>query len=332
MPVEQWDDIRDEFSDALLIGNGASVAIHPEFNYSSLWQKAVEDGHISDELLEIVRELDLGSNFEIILRHLWVASTVNRAFEIDADPIDSAYDELRAALISVVGDIHCGFNDVLPQLRRIGNFCQGFETIFSLNYDFLPYWSFQDSNDRQGEHVFKDCFNNGRLVEGWEDYREPVKGEEHCTLYFYPHGALHLVSDEGGERKLRANGERLLDTAAEAWENDGCLPLFVSEGSNRAKLRAIRRSEYLSRVYNEVLPRSVRTLTVYGWSLSREDNHLLKKIGNGQCDRIAVSVHLPSVPDGDVEGHLREKRRLLRRHGINDIVFYDAQSEGCWAF
>ncbi len=156
--------------------------------------------------------------------------------------------------------------------------------------------------------------------------------EDRCTLYFYPHGALHLVSDRSAERKLRADGERLLDAVTDAWSVDNVLPLFVSEGSNQAKLRAIRRSEYLSRVYNEILPNSVRSLAVYGWSLSREDRHLLKKIGNGRCERIAVSVHLPTVPNADVEGYMWEKRNLLRGYGINDVVFYDAQSEGCWIY
>lgn len=330
MPVQNWNDIADDFQDAFLIGNGASVAIHAGFNYPSLWQKAIDEGYISPELIHIAEELELGANFELLMRHLWIASLVNDKFDINTNPIDQKYGELRDALIEVVGEIHCDFEAVRPQLRKAGDFCQRFNTIFSLNYDFLPYWAFQDSNERNERHRYKDCFVNSVFREDWESLREPIRGEDKCTLYFYPHGALHLASGQNLDVKITANGENLLDTVQRYWMQNKFIPLFVSEGHNRAKLKSIRRSDYLSRIYSDVLPNSVRSLAVYGWSLSAEDEHLLQQIGHGRCDRIAVSVHLPSVDD--VNDFVAEKTRLLSRFGIDEVVFYDANSPDCWIY
>tara|TARA_E500000318_G_scaffold76536_1_gene71143 strand:- start:872 stop:1870 length:999 start_codon:yes stop_codon:yes gene_type:complete len=332
MPVAKWAEIADEFQDGLLIGNGASVSVHEGFNYNNLWQKAVNDGLMSSELQRIAADLELGCNFELVMRQLWIASLVNEKFDINGAKIHESYDQIRDALINVVRDIHCSFNDVLDALTSIGQFCRGFKTVLSLNYDFLPYWAFQRSNAQQHSHRFKDCFNAGVFAEKWHEYRKPIGQQEACTLYFYPHGALHLVNCPEGEQKLNAlgDGDGLIDVVVDSWRDDECLPLFVSEGDNNAKLREIKRRDYLSRVYYEVIPESVETLAVYGWSLSKEDNHLLKKIGGGNCKKIAISIHNPSMKD--VTGFMSEKKKLLKSYGIEDVTFFDSESDGCWVY
>ena len=53
----------------------------------------------------------------------------------------------------------------------------------------------------------------------------------------------------------------------------GIMPLFVSEGKSKEKLKAIERSNYLSFCY-ESLEISEQKLVIFGSSLSDQDSHI----------------------------------------------------------
>lgn len=53
MPIYQWSDIKENFSDALLLGNGASMAIHRDFGYQSLFEAAQQHQHITPDVATI---------------------------------------------------------------------------------------------------------------------------------------------------------------------------------------------------------------------------------------------------------------------------------------
>jgi len=81
--IHQWSEIREQFAGgALLLGNGASMAIHPGFGYGSLRQAAEDNGHITPEVSEIFRAFDT-PDFELVLRRLWEATSVNKALGIE---------------------------------------------------------------------------------------------------------------------------------------------------------------------------------------------------------------------------------------------------------
>ena len=331
MTLKQWNDISKEFTDALILGNGASIALHRGFAYDNLWENAIGHGLISAELQSLAKHLKTGANFELLLRQLWIAEIVDDHFEIDASKIKDAYTELRDGLIQTVRKIHCSHDAVLYNLRNAIPFLRNFETIFSLNYDLLVYWAIMDGNDAQDKHMFKDCFNRGDFAEDWKGYRESYRGEK-STLVFFPHGALQFAqSNSGIEKKLAAtnSSENLLEYVLGFWGRTSVFPLFVTGGDSKEKMRSIQRSKYLSTVYDDVLPESGSTLVIYGWSMDENvDGHLLKQIGKGKYTKLAISVY-QSTEQG-IADYIAETRRKLERFGITNITYFDAQSEGSW--
>lgn len=71
--VNQWQDIQDRFHrGALLLGNGASIAVDQCFNYRSLYEKAVEMEFLTPEVQMVFDKLKV-NDFELVLRRLWQA-------------------------------------------------------------------------------------------------------------------------------------------------------------------------------------------------------------------------------------------------------------------
>ena len=81
MTIKKWEDIRKDFTHALLLGNGASIQLWDDFSYGSLWLKAKSEGFITEEINNIARSLDTGTNFELLLRKLINARTINKIFK-----------------------------------------------------------------------------------------------------------------------------------------------------------------------------------------------------------------------------------------------------------
>ena len=337
MTLRQWNDISEEFTDALILGNGASVAINDAFRYSSVWEAGVKAGEISDTLQVLSKQLKTGAKFELLLRQLLTAKTVDGVFKIDATAINNSYVDLRSALIKTVRDIHCTRNEAEDALTKAIPFLQNFQTIFSLNYDLLIYWAMMMSNNAQTNHRFKDCFNSGYFEEDWEDYRGSYRGEKSTTLVFFPHGALQFTqSNNDIEKKLGATNspEALLEHVLHLWGRTSAFPLFVTEGDSSEKMHSIQRSKYLSTVYYDVLPESGSTLVIYGWSMDETvDGHLLEQIGKAKYKKLAIAVHQPTTPN--IAYYKFQTSRKLERFGSveeKDITYFDAESEGSWIY
>ncbi len=103
-----------------------------------------------------------------------------------------------------------------------------------------------------------------------EYLRRPYGQAAGATLVFYPHGSLAVARDYlGDETKLAVDAGAagdLLDTITLRWSSGNYVPVFVSEGTSKQKIAAIRRSHYLTNVYEEVLPSLGESLVMYGWS------------------------------------------------------------------
>ncbi len=105
---------------------------------------------------------------------------------------------------------------------------------------------------------FKDAFHDGEFQTDWEYLRRPYGHAAGATLVFYPHGSLSVARDYiGDETKIAAStgatGD-LLEAITRKWSSGHYVPVFVSEGTSKEKVAAIRRSHYLTNVYEEVLP------------------------------------------------------------------------------
>lgn len=134
----------------------------------------------------------------------------------------------------------------------------------------------------------------------------------------------------GDETKIAVAAGDLLETITNRWSSGRYVPVFVSEGTSKQKVAAIRRSQYLTNVYEEVLPNVGEGLVVYGWSFDEKDQHVLDAISANPPKRIAVSVFTGQT-DGDQQSFCHH---VLKSTGLSmpdtKVTFFDSRSPGCW--
>lgn len=327
--IHQWSDIKDRFQGgALLLGNGASLAVHKGFGYPSLRQAAEDQGHITPEVAGVFRAFGK-DDFELVLRRLWEATLVNKALGVEPGRVEQAYQQVRTALISTVRDVHISHEDAKRHFAPMFQFMKSFDTVFSLNYDLLVYWAMMASQGELGRW-FKDGFQEGGVFrEDWETLRKPY-GADGTTLVFYPHGSLLTARrDDYTEGKLTlppGGGATLLDRILQLWETGSASPLFVSEGTAEHKKESIANSNYLSRVFREALPNAGESLVIYGWAISEQDAHILGQLRRtgSSLRRVAVSVY------GGSQASAQQAEDALAAVGVKEVLFFDAESPGCW--
>ena len=320
--IVEWREIRENFNHTVLLGNGASMAVHPGFGYGSLYDAANELGFLDGPVRTVFERFNT-FDFELVLRRLWYTSLVNEAFGNQPGAVEQAYQQVRTALIQTVRETHVAYADAEDHLPNIYRFLKSFDSVISLNYDLIVYWSIMFGNRTLGRW-FKDGFMPATFRDDWESLREPF-GAERATLVFYPHGNLILTrTPEGSEVKLAGGDERLLDVILQRWEGRGAIPLFVCEGTAEHKKSAIESSSYLQRVYREVMPSLEESLVIYGWNLSIQDQHILNQLQRSNVSRVAVSVR------NNDAAYVQRVEETLRGIGIREIYFFDSASEGCW--
>lgn len=321
--IHKWEDIKDRFTDGLLLGNGASIAVHPGFGYGSLYAEAQKYEYLTPEVATVFDAFG-SEDFELVLRRLWQAKVVNEKLGIEAGRVEASYTQVRSALISTVRKVHISHDDARPHLTPIYRFMSRFKTVVSLNYDLLVYWSLMQGGD-EFPGKFKDCFNGGQFIEEWEEWRDSLTGQP-TTLVFYPHGNLALARslDEQEWKLSAAPNQDLLTKILTAWERGKRVPVFVCEGTADHKLKSIGGSTYLQRVYSEVLPKIGQSLVIYGWGMAEQEKHILQRLKHAKCERVAVSVR-----NGNANT-VRNAQHQLEQIGIKEVVFFDSRSPGCW--
>lgn len=327
--IEDWSTIADDFSEGLVLGNGASIALDKRFAYQSLLEEAKNRQFIKQDVQSIFDHLHT-KDFEYVLRMLRYTSRINRALKIEDAKTQKAYQILRTALLRTVHYVHPDHAEISNHLPQIAKFMKRFETVVSLNYDLLVYWTMLCGNNIH-KNQFKDCFIDGEFDSNWERYRKPYGNTAHSTLVFYPHGNLALATDlNGRETKLTASSSDLLKTVTSEWESKEYTPLFVSEGTSKQKVATINRSYYLKTVHDLVLPKLGKRVAIFGWSLRGNDNHILGAICRGNLKDVAVSV-LTSKPNCKAKCSeiKREIAKASKGKKVN-VVFYDANSQECW--
>jgi hypothetical protein len=329
--IYDWTDLEDDFSDTLVIGNGGSIAIDSCFSYRSLLQAARDDKLITESIQKVFDYLET-EDFELVMRLVWHAFHVNSALEIEEVATLTAYKDIRQALVKAVQRMHAGYEVVEPHLRPIWSFMQRFDDVLSLNYDLIVYWAMLEGNLELGTW-FKDCFIGGEFDTEWERLREPYNASG-STLVFYPHGNLALATDiKTGDYKVTRSDsfDSLLRRIVDTWESGDSVPLFVSEGESKQKERAILRSGYLSTVYNSVMPSLGPTYTVYGWSMSENDDHILRRIAGRRTTKIAISVYRGSRGARQLDRDCSAiESRIAQLNDEIEVFFFESDSAGCW--
>ncbi|MDQ3362690.1 MAG: DUF4917 family protein [Actinomycetota bacterium] len=354
--LSDWQNVSEDFWDTLVLGNGASVAVHEKFRYSSLKEEARERGYLSaahgngDDSdahasgpvdAEGVFELLETDDFEVVLNLLWHARYVNERLSVEEEETEAAYELVRDALVKTVHAVHCERNEIEEQLQAIYRFMGRFGIVLSLNYDLIVYWALL-AGIGPNPGRFMDCFLGDRTFDpDWARHLSSGSKASRPTLVFYPHGNLLLTTNLlEGERKVFAKSHYISQQIGNAWRG-GRTPLFVSEGRPQDKENKIKKSGYLRTVYGEVMGNLGATVVIYGWDFSYEkkkDTHLLKRLFEKRKDKVAVSVYRPRL-DGDEEAlelHCRsienDIKRAASRAGFRrpEVLFFDAESEGCW--
>jgi hypothetical protein len=332
--IYTWEDIEERFNKTVILGNGASIAIDRRFRYDSLLTTARELSLISEGAERLFEQFDT-EDFELVLSLLWQAYKVNEALGIEPGKINQVYEEVRSALIEAVRRNHARHEEVSLYLVNIYKYLKRFDKVISLNYDLLVYWAMLAGNDELGSW-FKDCFINGEFESSWKEYLVKPHGAEGATLVFYPHGNLALATTiVGGDKKVirQSIEELLLDRIVTEWESGESVPLFVSEGESKQKEVAIKRNGYLNDVFHNVLRDLGDRVVIYGWSLSENDEHILRQIARSQIEEIAISIYRGSRTDDDLQDRAGEV--LERLYGFfpeaNIYIFY-SESEGCWIY
>jgi hypothetical protein len=330
--ILDWNSISNKYErSTILIGNGASIAVSSCFRYDSLLENArqnfIQDN--TDKLFEYFETKD----FELILRLVWQARKIvditGEHHCIHYKKLEWIYEEIRDGLIKAVRQIHPLYASIdIDKLKRISNFLRRFDTVISLNYDLIVYWASLTNDD--SNYSFKDCFIGREFREKWQELRKPIRNSKHCTLIFYPHGNLILYKDMlSCEFKLHSDENiNLLDTILDKWENGSILPLFVSEGTEKQKVKSIRDSYYLSVVYREVLTEKRESLVVYGWGFGEQDMHILKQMKYCGVKNIAVSVY-----NNDKE-YCNNVLKIIKKELGNSInvEFFHSGSKDCWIY
>lgn len=321
--IVKWEAVSDHFQDGLLLGNGASMAVHAGFGYKSLFEEACRLGHVSEQAQKVFDSFKT-TDFELVLRRLWHAMLVNEALQVARGPVEAAYEVVRTALIATIRATHISHAEAKPHLELIYPFMQRFKTVVSLNYDLVVYWAAMLGNGVLGRW-FKDAFIGREFREDWEKVREPF-GAQGATLFFYPHGNLVLARTIfDSERKIAGDGvDDLLEAILEKWEQGKASPIFVCEGTALHKKKSIESSNYLQTVFREVIARVGESLVIYGWSLSEQDDHIVGQLRRGTVKRVAVSVR-----NNDI-AFAQRVEETLREQGIEDVIFFDSASAGCW--
>lgn len=332
--VHRWQDIAHHLSgdrDFLLLGNGASMAFDRCFGYSSLLQTARDRALISEDVGRVFDHLET-EDFERVLNLLWHTATINSVLGVEEDRSQRAYASVRDALVQAVNQNHASHADVEEHLPRAAQFMAQFATVATLNYDLTAYWAMMGWN-RENGIWFKDAFVDGYFREDWEDLRRAIYANR-STLVFYPHGSLYLGLDLLGfeEKIVRANEfDDLLRRIVADWNRGAHTPLFVSEGDSSQKVRAIRRSAYLSTVFDEVLPDPHETITFLGFGFNENDEHILERLSDQNPETVLASYFMR---DGENHRHPTDElsERLSQAFPDSMVHLFDATSPGVWIY
>lgn len=332
---EALDDASNFSKTHVLLGNGFSIACRPDrFTYGALFEDATFEGASAD--VRAVFELLGTTDFERVVEVLRLAGELCEVYGC-ADPTLSERllkdaSVVRDALAQVLAAKHPDTPFEIDEAQYVAarTFLSHFERIYSVNYDMLLYWALM--RDVGPNVASNDGFGNSEEEED-ADY---VAWKPYVTFksqrVFYLHGSLHLY-DSGAElAKITWSRTQipLVTQIREALET-GRYPLIVTEGTSREKVTKILHNAYLNHAIRSFASIS-GALFLYGLSLAPNDEHLLRRIADGDLTALYVSVYggLDDERNRDIARRaaaLAQGRPAERPLAVH---FYDAASAQVW--
>lgn len=329
--IQAWSEIADDFKDALIVGNGGSIALSEKFSYTSLYKLGVDRREINFPIQEIFKKFSVNNDFEKVLRRLWAADFINEKFDVDKKEqvkVRKPYTDVRRALIKTVKDIHPDQEQLVEGLSNIRQFCAKFTNVFTLNYDLTLIWAIEASNNKALAKNFSDGFSSKKSNAKLSTFVYDGRIDDGEIGVYYLHGNLCLCQTKTTreEKKLASEdtGHSLVKQLTDYWANNDVQPLFVCEGNSQEKRSSIAQSHYLSAAYERLKLGRSESLAIYGWSISKGDQHILDAIKlNSSLKRVAVSVHKSN------KKYMEKAEQALSEIGIK-LFFFNSESPGCW--
>lgn len=312
--LETWPELRQSRKwPTLLVGNGASINLWGDFAYQSLFRQA----DLSSAATAVFADLET-INFEMALEAIHHAHVVVEALKNPTEAIDSQYEHVRDSLFDAVRAAHVDWSLFTPErFQQVASVIQDHAFVYTTNYDLCLYWSRMAASETTKRPVIDffwgpDCTFDPESVE----LRDRI-------ATYYLHGAVHLwQNDRGVNGKWTSANRGNLLSLSDNYSPDGSkLPLFVSEGSSKAKLQMIERSPYLKFCLNSLQADNQNTV-IFGHALGEQDNHIVTALNQGDPREIAVSLR----PAGSHLRIIKEKARLTELLGDNAVTFFDSTS------
>lgn len=322
----------------LLIGNGFSIACCPDiFTYRSLLQEAKFDSlsKYSRTIFESLKTND----FELVIKGLLHAAHIAKHYETsDRKLIEGLENDaagLKDQLAKTIALRHPDHPSLIEEIKykRCREFLSLFQSIYSLNYDLLLYWTILHDEVGFEPVGSDDGFRRGdRGHQGyvtWDPLEAPTQ-----NIHFM-HGALHLF-DKGSEFvKFTWNDTniRLMDQIRAALD-DGRFPRIVAEGTSNEKLDRIVHCAYLHKALRSLM--SINgDLVIYGMSLMPNDDHILDAIVRGKTSRLFVGVFGDLTYPDNMALMERAQALIIERSTVKprnplEVFFFDSSTAKVW--
>jgi hypothetical protein len=314
--LKEWADLKDDYPwETLVLGNGLSINIWPEFAYRGLFEHADLDCAAHRLFSKFETE-----NFEMVLEALWHAEQTLAALRKKTTAVTKLYENVQSALFQAVRKVHVPWRKIdRPRLQQISDAMRSYRFVFTLNYDLLTYWAAMQGGAKSAirdffwsdDHTFDS--DNADLAEG-------------TTGLLYLHGGLHLWQDSktgrtGKWTTTKGSGVTLLKILqSKVSAIASRRPLFVSEGTSKEKMAVIRRSDYLSYALQTLSENRTNTV-IFGASFGPQDKHITEAIASGPKRHIAISVR--PGPQDQNDAAMANYRASLGRHQLH---FFDSTS------
>lgn len=325
---------------AIILGNGASISISNNFSYKNLFLKASEIDTFPTSIFNTLNT----NNFESVIYQLDIAQKINKAI-IPISPqieqlnqiISDTNITIRQSIIQTIQSIHpeyalLSFITLSEEtIKKLFNYLTQFDSIINLNYDLLVYYILLHQTNKFTDYFLPDRTANNKLT-----FNEEINWLTNQVKLYYPHGNIVLgINNIGEEEKITYHPPAtLLQTILNRWSNDtNFYPLFICEGSSTEKIKSIARSYYLNYIYRNILPKLPENIICYGWSLSENDEHIIKQIlkDSRKNHKLIISIRATNKSTSQVEAECTNiKNRINNINNNTEVHFFNSSDEGCW--
>jgi hypothetical protein len=286
-------------------------------------------------MYEIFKDFDT-TDFEEIIKNLEISIKVFHAYNIlkdeDAKMIYTDAMKLKEHLVDIITNNHpekiTEISD--EEFEYSINFIKNYDSVYTLNYDLLLYWTTIKLEDNKKIHNsrlkigdgFSDFNNNNN---DYVVYRNNGKVSRYQKV-FYLHGALHIFDNkyEIIKNTYSRTKKTLKEQTLENLKKE-IYPIFVSEGTSSQKKSKIIHNAYLNHCY-----RSLKTLggknslIIFGTMLKTNDEHIQEAIMESNIEEIYIgigSIDKTSELDAFVEKAIKRDKK---------VHFYDYRSVKVW--